>query len=280
MLGWGGGGGCVRAALRLGKVGLRPRFLATTPTPAHEFNQDRASWRREVSKLRKQYAEEQRARVEEQAARKKEQQQELKRRKAERLQQRLKRSAENRRLAEARRLDAIERYEANRLETDAHRKEKEALSQRRHLTLLEHLELESKEWLTPERVDEEVVDSFFENPGICGSFRGRSPYWGFVAEVEDPLEVEASMPFSPAPRSREEATALATHLMRSYSENYRAFKNMRENTEEIEEFISFLQEVQLEDSTPRIGGSIQDENSLDSGADDTDELDLASEDKE
>ena len=49
------------------------------------------------------------------------------------------------------------------------------------------------------------------------------------------------------PRSKEEATALATNLMLSHTKNYTEYKQMRENMNGMDEFLEALRTIEVED---------------------------------
>jgi len=219
-------------------------FPAGTPSA---FTDERRQWRQGVSELRKKYAAEQQQRREEQEALKAATLEKVRQAKRERLAMKLARSQETKKRMEAERKLQNERFETNRAFTDQVREERETAMQQRLGAMVAALEEESKLWLTPERVDAEINEAFFEAPGIAGHFPERSPYWGYVAEVESWDGEDEVRSAEQIPRSKEEAMAMATNLMLSHTKNYSEYKQMRENMDGMEEFIDMLRTIEVED---------------------------------
>lgn len=219
---------------------------------ANEFAKDRKRWRKSVSSLRKQYAEEFKARAEEEMQRKAAVVAKIKEQKAERLAMKLQRSAETRQRLAHERERAAEELEARRAVSDTNRSERESQMRKRLIAMVEYLEEESKLWLTPEGVDTAIDENFLDKPGIVGHFAERSPYWGYVAQVEtfDGSRFDTRTGTS-IPRTPEEAMAIATHLMQSSSNTYAEFKDMREDPEGLQEFIEMLRTIEIDDPDGR-----------------------------
>ena len=154
---------------------------------AQVYQNERVIWTKRVSEARKEYAAQEQARKDAAAALKTTQEAEIARKKEERMASRLARSVETAKRTAAERAANEAAFEERRAFTDSVRDSREALALRRRLAMVAFLEEEAKGWLTPARVDAEITEAFLATPGaVVGKSLERSPYWGYVAHVEDP----------------------------------------------------------------------------------------------
>jgi hypothetical protein len=135
---------------------------------------------------------------------------------------------------------------------DAVFKDRVEILNKRRASMISYLEEQSQHWLSPERVDLELVEAFLEKPGLLGQCKERSPYWGYVAQVEDYMAFEDDLPEadpseSELPRSTEKAMELASGIMASYTENYREYKKMREGVDDVGELVEVFRNLEATD---------------------------------
>lgn len=241
-----------------------PARAFSTPSQrarAVEYNKTRAEWRSELSNLRKQYAEEHSSQQQLEVEKRAEQIHEQRLAALERLRDKMKASERNRRAQQLKRQEMAQAQAAQK-EVDASlRTERRLQRDKRSSKMVEHLVYESSQWLSPENLDDQITDSFFEKPGMVGHFDERSPYWGFYSLVEDPFSEEPPPSLSVSPpgeRSREECMQILTHLLMSYSKNYTDFKKMREGLDDLEEALEAVQQIDIssggssQQNTPRV----------------------------
>jgi hypothetical protein len=221
----------------------------------NQYNIDRAKWRDEVSVFRKQYASEEAARREEAAKRKQALATDIARRKAENMRKKLARTAETAKRVAIERAATTAAFEAHVMNMNKVRAVREAEQDSRTAAMIAYLEEQSKLWLTPERVDKEITEEFVSGgPALAGMCQERSPYWGFVAEVQDVKEMIAQVQQGLIPvldNSRMEPMDMAHTFMLTASRNYLEYKRIRESDEgDIEGVLQVFRdrEVKLEES--------------------------------
>ena len=159
------------------------------------------------------------------------------------------------RVAEERQITA-DKFQQHLAFTDTVRAARKGDADKRRQAMIAFLEDQAKKWLTPERVDEEITADFLSTPGSLAGFSAeRSPYWGFIADVE-PLPYKqpprlgtarAATPRSGNSRNPQEAMALAHHIMKDYSSSYLEYKLMREDPEGVDGLIEMMQELEVFD---------------------------------
>merc|ERR1711879_196378 len=187
-----------------------------------EYNKVRAKWREEVSTLRRKYADEYASQQRVEAEKRAEKARQERLAKMERMREKLKRSARNRELIQIREQEIAKAQETNKKVGAKLRAEREEQRKARAHKLVEHLCFESQHWLQPEKLDEQITESMFDQPCLVGHFDERSPYWGYFADVEDPFSMEPKEPSIPPPdqRTDEDALKVVTNVMLSYAKNY------------------------------------------------------------
>lgn len=236
---------------------------ATSDTTAKDkalaFNTDRAKWRVRVTEARKEYAKEVAQRVSDETQRKAEELAELKLKKAARMRDRLARSAETAKRIAAERAATKEAFESRLAFTDSVREGRQRDEAARQAAMVAFLEEQAGKWLTPARVDKEIDEAFLADDGAVAGFSAeRSPYWGYVADVE-PLPYKKPQPAGVAraerveggsARSKKASMALAAGLMYSYAANYREYKQMREDPAgNNDDFFGVLQGLEVTDES-------------------------------
>mmetsp|Transcript_40726 Transcript_40726/g.82162 ORF Transcript_40726/g.82162 Transcript_40726/m.82162 type:complete len:366 (+) Transcript_40726:16-1113(+) len=225
---------------------------------SHEYNHERARWRSQVSEIRKQSVLEEEQRATDSKKRDDEEIAEAKQKKAKRMRELLARNAETAKRVALERQEGAESFERHLAFTDTVRAGRLSDANKRRQAMIAFLEDQAKKWLSPERVDKEITAELFETPGnIAGHSAERSPYWGYVADVEQlpykqeprPGTARAASPRSGTSRNPQEAMALANFIMKDYSSTYREFKLMREDPEGTEGLIHMMQSFEFEDES-------------------------------
>lgn len=228
---------------------------------AADYNSTRALWRKGLSALRRRYADEATAVADEAARVRAAEVARVQEEKQVRLKAKLARSAKTRECVDADRAAMAVAYEKQRAKNSTVRARREADAGMRLALVVDYLEAQSSNWLTPHHVDVELTAAFLEGPGntAIGHSAERSPYWGYLAEVEPvmPREVpRVSSVFPPLAystdgqlrRSAEEAMSLATSLLSTHAANYKEYKTMRENVDDLEKLIELLREADIVDT--------------------------------
>jgi hypothetical protein len=214
---------------------------------AVQYNRDRAKWREQVSVLRKQYAEEESIRKEEERKRREALATDIAIRKAENMRKKLARSEVTAKRVAIERAAATAKFEAHVAEMDKVRASRKHDQDARLRAMVAYLEEQSQLWLTPERIDLEINENFVNEQGIIGHCAERSPYWGFVPEVEDIKELIARIHDGEVPDLFEEEKPEPMELFHDYmlsaSQTYREYKHIRESEGDIQGVLDFFKET-------------------------------------
>jgi hypothetical protein len=219
--------------------------VLTKETPFIKELKKKLDWETNMSVVRKKYAAEEARRKSDDSKRRSEEAAKIKSQKAALLGEKLARSVLKAKKIQLARSVAEVALVTKRNFNDNVRKSREGDADKRRASMIFYLEKQSKSWLSPSRVDIEINSDFLTIPGLAGSCEERSPYWGYVADVDDLDSEDDVLLVKESDRSHSEAISVATDLYSEYTDCYREYKALREEAHELEEFLSLVQETPM-----------------------------------